>query len=196
MRLLLIRHGPTVWNETGRLQGRADVPLSGAGRALVASWRLPLEWRGSEIVASPLVRARETAEILASRPVAVEPALIEMNWGGFEGRRLADLRQEDPEGMAANEGAGLDFRPPGGESPREVRDRLARALPILAESHERLIAVTHKGVMRAALSLATGWDMTTKPPLRMGRATGLGLWVEGRGRVQVDGSVVALGRGA
>lgn len=193
MRLLLIRHGPTAWNETGRLQGRTDLPLSARGRALVATWRLPPDWRDSKIVASPLLRARETAEIVAGRPVTVDPALIEMDWGLFEGHRLEDLRKEDPEGMAANEAAGLDFRPPRGESPREVRSRLSGMLDALAESHDALVAVTHKGVIRAALSLATGWDMTTKPPFRLGSETALSLRFEGPEKVSVDGSPLALG---
>ena len=57
----LIRHGPTEWNEERRLQGRADRPLSAAGRARVAGWRVPGEYRDFEWVASPLKRARQTA---------------------------------------------------------------------------------------------------------------------------------------
>lgn len=193
MRLLLIRHGPTAWNEARRLQGRADLPLSPAGRTLVATWRLPPGWRGVRTVASPLRRAIETADALTGGPVATVPALIEMDWGAFEGHRLPDLREQDPEGMAANEAAGLDFRPPGGESPREVRDRIAAALGALAADHDRLVAVTHKGVIRAALSLATGWDMTTKPPLRLRSGMALPLLVDGAGAVGIDGPPLGLG---
>ena len=62
--------------------------------------------------------------------------------------------------MAENEARGLDFRPPGGESPRDVQERLA---PLLAElDSARPILVTHKGVLRALYALATGWTMTAK----------------------------------
>jgi probable phosphoglycerate mutase len=70
-----------------------------------------------------------------------------------------------PEAMVANEALGLDFRPPGGESPREVRARLESLFADLTD--ELVVCVTHKGVIRAALSLATGWDMLAKPPLRL-----------------------------
>jgi len=68
--------------------------------------------------------------------------------------------------MAANEARGLDFRPDGGESPRKVRARLESLLADLAAGPDAIL-VTHKGVIRAAVSLATGWDMTAKPPLRL-----------------------------
>jgi probable phosphoglycerate mutase len=61
--------------------------------------------------------------------------------------------------MARNEARGLDFRPAGGESPREVRERLSRWLSELAPEGVPVLAMTHKGVIRAALSLATDWDM-------------------------------------
>jgi broad specificity phosphatase PhoE len=170
VKLVLIRHGRTAWNEEGRMQGRADLPLSPAGRAEVLGWRLPAAWADARWLSSPLCRATETAALLTDRPVAVEPRLIEMDWGDFEGRTLAELRAEAPAAMAANEARGLDFRPAGGESSREVRARLERLFADLgADPAAAAIAVcvTHKGVVRAALSLATGWDMLAKPPLRL-----------------------------
>jgi probable phosphoglycerate mutase len=103
-----------------------------------------------------------------------------MDWGAWEGRTLADLRAEAPAAMAANEARGLDFRPQGGESPREVRARLE---PLLAEFQGDVICVTHKGVIRAALSLATGWDMTSKPPVRLGDDEPLILQRDASGRI-------------
>lgn len=167
MRLTLIRHGITAWNEQGLIQGHRDLPLSVAGRAQVRSWHVPAGWGQARWFTSPLQRARQTAELLGVRP-AIDPRLIEMDWGRFEGRRLQDLRSDDPTGMAANEARGLDFRPDGGERPREVVARLASFL--VALPHDRpVVAVTHKGVMRAALVLATGWDMMRKAPVAPGR---------------------------
>lgn len=116
MRCLLIRHAPTAWNESGRLQGRADLPLSPVGAALARGWRLPPPYDRAMVIASPLRRALVTARSLTPRAVGIEPLLIEMDWGRFEGARLPELRASDPDGMAANEARGLDFRPPGGES--------------------------------------------------------------------------------
>lgn len=166
IRLALLRHGPTDWNADRRLQGRADIPLSAAGRTAVAGRRLPRELSGWRWLASPLARARQTARLLGVAAIE-EPALIEMDYGAWEGRTLAAVRAEDPTGVAANEARGLDFRPPGGESPREVQVRLAAlGLRLLADGCDAA-AVTHKGVIRAALALATGWDMTGRPPLRL-----------------------------
>ena len=61
-----------------------------------------------------------------------EPRLVEMAWGEWEGRRLADLRAELGDAMIENEARGLDFRPPGGESPRDVQERLKPLLACLS----------------------------------------------------------------
>lgn len=173
-RLLLIRHGATAWNEAGRIQGRSDPSLSPAGRAAVAAWRLPPDLQdaaqGARWLTSPLARARETAEILRGAPAEREPRLIETDWGAWEGRSLAELRAELGEAMAENEARGLDFRPPGGESPRDVQQRVQPLLATLAETTESVVAVTHKGVIRAVYALACGWDMRAKPPVKLRNA--------------------------
>jgi broad specificity phosphatase PhoE len=122
--LVLIRHGPTDWNADRRLQGHTDVPLSEEGRELVSSWRVPPPVDGYRWVSSPLQRASETAELLGARDPALEPRIIEMHFGEWEGRRLPDLRSELGEEMVRNEARGLDFQPEGGETPRQVQERL------------------------------------------------------------------------
>ena len=167
--LLLVRHAPTAWNRAGRVHGRVDVELADAGVARARGWRLPAGFDDARVVASPLKRACQTAAILAAgREVTIEPRLTEMDWGAWEGLTLASARAADPDGAARNEARGLDFRPPGGESPREVTVRLAGFLRDLATDRRAAIAVTHKGILRAALFLATGWDMRAKPPIRLG----------------------------
>jgi probable phosphoglycerate mutase len=90
-----------------------------------------------------------------------------MDWGAWEGYTVAELRALHGDGMAQNERSGLDFRPEGGESPRDVALRLGNWLKTLAAAGQPAVAVTHKGVIRAALSLATGWDMKDCPPVRL-----------------------------
>ena len=171
--LVLIRHGATQWNLGGRIQGRADPPLAPAGRDAVSAWRLPPELTGDWTwLTSPLARARETAALLRVAPVPVEPALIEpelveMDWGAWEGRRLAALRAHEGAAMAAAEARGLDFQPPGGESPRQVQDRLRPLLERLAATERPAVAVTHKGVIRALYAQASGWDMTGRAPEKL-----------------------------
>ncbi|MGE4219678.1 MAG: histidine phosphatase family protein [Alphaproteobacteria bacterium] len=169
--LVLIRHGPTDWTEDGRLQGRADPPLSAPGREAVRSWRMPAMLHDFAWQASPLRRAIETAELLTAGPVTVTPDLIEMDWGTWEGRRLKDLRRDGGAAMAAMEVQGLDLLPPGGESPRMVQERVRPWLRDIVRAGRPVAAVTHKGVIRAILALATGWDMLGSPPARVGMGT-------------------------
>ena len=185
-RLVLIRHGPTDFNDQGRMQGRNDEPLNVAGRVAVAGWRVPPEFADADWVTSPLIRARETARLLGAPQSVIEPRIIEMDWGRWEGRRLADLRAEQGAAMAENEARGLGFRPAGGESPRQVQ---ARITPWLAEVGDRghpILAVTHKGVIRAIIALATGWDMTGKPPARLHRAAAHVFEVTAQGSIAVE----------
>jgi probable phosphoglycerate mutase len=190
MIVTLLRHGSTAWNEQRRMQGRRDIPLSEQGRAEVRTWRLPADLAVSATGAlqwhsSPLRRAVETAQILSGMPPRGEPALIEMDWGEWEGYGLDELRRRFGDAFAKNEAAGLDFRPPGGESPRDVRDRIVRWLGEVAAGGEPVVAVTHKGVLRAVLAAATGWDMMGKPPVRLRNDALHRFDVDTRGRIAV-----------
>ncbi len=167
VRIAFIRHGPTAWNREKRLQGRADPPLDALGRVEVEGWIPPAEILSWPVVASPLTRTRQTAEILFGNSYLTEAALIETNFGDWEGRRISDLRHELGSAMTENEARGLDFQPPGGESPRQVQ---ARVLPLLrgwaAQGGDR-VCVTHKGVIRAVLAEAFDWPMTGRAPVRL-----------------------------
>ena len=165
--LLVIRHGRTLWNQAGRTQGQKDSPLTQQARAEIARWRLPSGNEAAAWVVSPLGRARETAGLLGQGDAAVEPRLAEMFWGDWEGRRLDELRSELGSAMASLEAQGLDFRPPGGESPRELQRRLQPFLEGRAAAGEPTVAVAHKGVVRAIYALAVGWDMTGPPPVKL-----------------------------
>jgi broad specificity phosphatase PhoE len=164
----ILRHAPTGWNAEGRLQGSTDIPLSPAGETAARSWRLPApadRWRR---ICSPLQRARRTAELVQPpAPVTVESRLREMSFGVWEGKSVAQLRAEGGETFAAAERLGLDFHPPGGESPRIAMARLAAWARAIGASGEPLVAVSHKAAIRALLALATGWDMTGRQPVKL-----------------------------
>ena len=166
--LLFIRHGPTEWNEAGRIQGRRDIPLSPAARLSLSRRRLP-EALGARCrwISSPLRRARETAEALGAVELELETRLAEMDWGEWEGRNLPSLRAELGEAMRLNEARGLDFETPAGDSPRRVQARLRPWLREIAERGVPVVAVSHKGVGRALLALAIAWDMKAKAPVRL-----------------------------
>lgn len=162
-----IRHGATEWNSEHRIQGLRDVPLSAAGRKHLEGLRPPTRLLRAHWYVSPLLRAVETAELLGLMAVP-EPLLAEMDWGEWEGRTLHELRAADPEAMRANEARGLDFRPPGGESPRDVQARLSDWAEALASQGPGPFgAITHKGVIRAAVALALGWDMLPPDPVKL-----------------------------
>ena len=165
MLILFIRHGRTDWNAARRIQGRTDIPLSPDGRAEQALRQVPSKFATAHCLSSPLVRARETAELLGWPEPEIVPELIEMDFGDWEGHTHAELTGDDPEAMYAAESMGLDMRPPDGESPREVMERIMGLLS--TRNEERIVAVTHKGVIRAGFAAALGWDMTEDLPFRV-----------------------------
>ena len=91
-----------------------------------------------------------------------------MSFGVWEGRTLAELRAAGGAAFAAAEAAGLDFQPPGGESPRTAMARIGaldrRRSPAAGEP---VVAVSHKAAIRALLALATGWNMLGRPPHKL-----------------------------
>ena len=165
--IALIRHGPTDWNAEHRLQGRVDRPLSEEGRATVSAWMVPDAYTAFEWVASPLSRASQTAELLMLDIARLEPAIIEMDWGDWEGHTRMELDEIYGDEVSRRADMGLDLRPHNGESPRDVRHRVAAWAREIAESGIPTGAVCHQGIIRAALSLASGWSMVGKPPEKM-----------------------------
>ena len=158
-RVALLRHADTAWSREGRIQGRSDQVL--LEKSVI---ELPEACRGMRIVTSPLRRCVQTAALLGATGAPREPRLVEMDWGEWEGETIAALRERLGEEMRENEARGLDFRPPNGESPREV---LLRVQTWLREVATPTLAITHRGVIRAVLALATGWDMLGKPPCKL-----------------------------
>lgn len=162
--LLCLRHAPTDWSLAGKLQGGADRPLDPqAARLWAHAVRLPPPFAVAPCYASPLRRGVESARLLGFQP-RIEPALSEMGWGEWEGadrEMLARLLGDGPPRR------GLDFAPPGGESPRAVQARLAPFLARLASDGRDAVAIAHKGVIRALYAAAVGWRMETPPPDRL-----------------------------
>ena len=167
-RLVALRHAPTAWNRDKRLQGRTDVALDEEGVAVAARWRIEPEWATYRILSSPLGRARMTAAILfPDAEIGIDRRLIEMDFGAWEGKSLAELRADPTGDAAAREARGLDFKAPGGESPREVQARIAPLLVRLAELGRPTVLVSHKAVIRALYAGASGWTMIGKPPVKL-----------------------------
>lgn len=159
-----IRHGATQWNVDGRIQGRMDTELSVEGQRALQGFRAPAALRNSRWHVSPLMRAVATARILGPGAFRIEPRLIEMHWGEWEGETLGALRMRLGDAMTQNEARGLNFQPPGGETPAGVQARLRDWFRDIAVPGRPVTALTHKGVIRAVLAMAYDWDMLGKAP--------------------------------
>ncbi len=180
----MLRHAPTVWNASGRLQGLTDTCLSAEGEKAARCWRLPAPADAWKRVSSPLQRARRTAELVRpSMPVTTDSRLREMSFGVWEGFSVAALRETGGEAFAAAEAAGLDFHPPGGESPRMTMTRLSTWSATLTEP---VVAVSHKAAIRALLALATGWNMLGRPPHKLDWKCAHFFVAQGGGRVAIE----------
>lgn len=166
-RVLFIRHARTAWNEEKRIQGRQDIPLSEAGRRDAESWRLPARFCSWPVFVSPLARALETARLLGCGAPVTDARLMEMDYGSWEGLTSSELETRYGAALGPRTPSGIDFRPDGGESPRELRRRLDSWLDEVRASRRDVIAVTHKGIIRMALAMATGWDLVSKAPVRL-----------------------------
>ncbi|MGV6804724.1 MAG: histidine phosphatase family protein [Ruegeria sp.] len=165
-RLALLRHGHTAWNRAGRIQGRSDISLDDQARLELIEYQLPEPWDCAELWSSPLKRASETARLVSGRTPQTSIALTEMNWGDWEGQRGTELISDPVSGYRHIEDWGWDFRPPNGESPADVRERLE---PWLASLHGDAVAVCHIGIMRVILAAAWGWDFSGAAPFRIKR---------------------------
>ena len=98
-RVILLRHGETAWSKEGRHTGRSDIPLTEAGveQAREAGARLT-GVAVDHVLVSPLVRARQTCELAGHAAGAlVKPALVEWDYGAYEGRTSAEIRAERPD---------------------------------------------------------------------------------------------------
>ena len=151
--VVLVRHGVTPHTTEKRFSGglaSANPGLSEEGRAqirAVADWLAPLAERVDAVVASPVRRTRESAEILAAvleHEVEVEPGFAEMEFGAWDGLTFAEVGERHPEELQAWLGS-LDVAPGGGESFRVVRERVLAGLERLLAGHagKTVVVVSH-----------------------------------------------------
>ena len=152
---VLIRHAESVWNAEERWQGQADPPLSARGVAQAEAIARGLaQQRADRLLCSDLQRARQTAEIVG-RAIGLapnaDPRLRELDVGRWAGLTRGEIELLDPEMLRRFEAEDPEVRAGGGESRAEIRARVRGAFRELARAHagERVIVVTHLGVVRA-----------------------------------------------
>jgi len=173
--ILLVRHGETDWNLSGRVMGTRPVPLNQQG--LTQAARLALELtalKSPALYSSPVVRARQTADILASTlrmSVIEEPGLSEIGVGEWEGRYWKEF-EGDPARINYYR-LPEEARPPGGESLGEVQRRAVAAVQRAARHAESqsAILVTHADVIKAIVAHYLEAPVQTMRHMRIGHAS-------------------------
>jgi broad specificity phosphatase PhoE len=161
----LVRHGQSVSNVEERVQGQEDVALSALGHlqaAEVAAWaaRFHADSPFTEVWASPLARAHDTAAAIASRidrEVSIAEDLRELHAGVFQGHLWGDLEVLFPEAVARWRSGDTAYRIPGGESRADLAARGRAILEKLATRDvASMIVVAHGGILTAALGSLLG----------------------------------------
>ena len=163
--LYIVRHGETVWNRDGRIQGHTDVGLSERGIEQATRLARRLENVAFDAAySSDLSRACVTAElVLEGRDVPLHstPRLREYHKGAFEGLTESELRARFPAEYPGYIAKDLDYAPEGGESTRQVSARMAAIISDIKERHldDRVLVVGHGGSLRAAMMALLGMSM-------------------------------------
>lgn len=181
MRLLLVRHGETDWNATGRIQGSNDIPLNDTGRKQAERLHRRLATVFIDAAySSDLARAAETAHIVlgadshplrSTVPIRVTPALREISYGEWEGRTREELEADGcgPWLQAWVKGAPCDT-PEGGESREEVDARVDHFLSCIFPRHagQTVLVVSHGGTLRLLIARLRGQPVSGWGDVRQG----------------------------
>jgi broad specificity phosphatase PhoE len=163
VKLYYVRHGETDWNRDQRYQGQKDIPLNSTGRSqAVRNGRVLVGVLGQaaaalDYVSSPLLRARETMQLMRAElglpPLSyrTDDRLREIHYGHWEGELWNELPAKDPQGFAARDADKWGWRPSGGESYRDLSERVA---DWLGEVERDAVVTAHGGVMRVLRGLS------------------------------------------
>ena len=172
MRLIFVRHGESVWNHEGRIQGCADPPLSERGRvqATLVAERLARDFKPAAVYSSALQRATETATIIAARldmPLKIDARLNEYDIGEFTGLTDAEVAARYPDIWARWEMDALWVPVPGEEGIYAFLDRVTRAMDEIIAAYPgdaEVVVVTHGGVMALYLGDLIGLNPRQRMP--------------------------------
>jgi probable phosphoglycerate mutase len=163
--ILLIRHGETLWNQQGRMQGQHDSPLTPLGLQQARQLARRLKTVSfAALYSSDLGRAHQTARCIAdetAHEIIAERDLRERSFGIFEGLTNAEIKTRYPDLHEPFARRDPDFAMPGGESAAQFRNRSVGRLEAIARGHEgeTIVVVTHGLVLDALYRIACGMSL-------------------------------------
>jgi broad specificity phosphatase PhoE len=139
----LARHGETEWSRSGRHTSTTDLPLLPDGEAAARTLADRLAGQHFDrVLTSPRIRARHTAELAGYPDAQVDPDLVEWDYGAYEGRTTAQIRETQPDWTLWNDGV------PEGESGADVARRLDRVIAEARESGGTTLVFGHGHALR------------------------------------------------
>ncbi|MFN3476243.1 MAG: alpha-ribazole phosphatase [Candidatus Methylomirabilales bacterium] len=189
VRLILVRHGVTAWNKGDRFQGTRDISLSPEGKeqAHLLAERLAQEELHA-IYSSDLKRAWETAARIASGrgiPITPEPRLRELDFGAWEGLTYREVEGQYPEALRRWQENGWDEAPHGGESLRQLIERVDKALREIFHKYpgQTVLIVAHGGSLQVLLCLTLNLIPKARWQFRLSPASVSELYLDERGAI-------------
>jgi broad specificity phosphatase PhoE len=155
MKLFCVRHGETFYNLSGRIQGQFDSQLSPLGQRQCQAVAETLAAQTIDaVIVSPLSRALWSAQCIADKlqlEVQLEPRLMEINAGVFQGLCWDEIHERFPIESARWRSQDPDYRIPGGESRRDLMLRACEAFCAIREAgYRQVVVVAHGGSLSAA----------------------------------------------
>lgn len=142
--IFLVRHGETEWSLNGRHTGRSDIPLTDKGREVARQWRPFAAARSFALVlTSPLVRARETCELVGlGERAQIDHDLREWDYGEYEGLTPQEIRARRPDWMVFRDGC------PGGDTAAEIGARVDRVIARFRAAAGDVAVFAHGHILR------------------------------------------------
>ena len=160
--IILIRHGETEWNSQKRMQGHSNSDLSEVGRGQIqALGELMKNVSFDYIYSSDSLRARQTAEAItqySGHTLQFDQRIREKNLGVFEGLTSTEAKERHPEIYRLFKTAGANYVIDEGESTQQLLERALEFIEEIRLRHpqERVVMVTHGGVVRVLMKHALG----------------------------------------
>jgi broad specificity phosphatase PhoE len=182
LRLTLVRHGETLWNQAKKIQGIADIELSKLGLEQAEKLALSLQNENFDMIfSSPLKRAYATAQAIAvhhALPITVENDLHELNAGELEGLTFPELQLRYGDFLSKWLGDHSSVTMPQGESLQDVQDRVWPVIQRITKTSENALVVSHSFVIITILCKARNLSLSHSQEMRVGVASKTCLEIE------------------